>query len=255
MAVDFSKLLDHPDKDEIISKLITGIAPKDVNEWLKLKYAKDEEKHLHLSVKLLKDFKDGHLDLYNDLRNDIAKVESGQPLQKAIAKSLQNNKTYQERLNEYADKEVDIKKLLANMIFVGTDRIEQLFDKIQQDPLSHKADYALLKWLEGLSRLLDQWGKMVLNTPDQIIQHNVTVEKVGEYSHILQSAVRETLAEIDPDIANLFLEKLNVKLEALQSPDMQPIPLEKRLKDVQILSTKIHSLAESSTDKVYDVSK
>ena len=41
MTVDFSKVLDHPDQDEIISKLMAGVTPKDINEWLKLKYAKD----------------------------------------------------------------------------------------------------------------------------------------------------------------------------------------------------------------------
>jgi len=32
------KILEHPDKDEIISKLVIGITPKDIHDWLSAKY-------------------------------------------------------------------------------------------------------------------------------------------------------------------------------------------------------------------------
>ena len=38
MSVDYSKLTDHPDFEDIVSKLTSGVKPKDVRDWLKLKY-------------------------------------------------------------------------------------------------------------------------------------------------------------------------------------------------------------------------
>ena len=75
MVADFSKILSHPDKDEIISKLVTGIKPRDVSDWLKLKYSDKEQGHLRISSKILQDFVENNLDLYNVIQNDISGVK------------------------------------------------------------------------------------------------------------------------------------------------------------------------------------
>ena len=42
-APDYSIILNHPLNQEIISKLITGTDPKEINQWLKLKYPNKED--------------------------------------------------------------------------------------------------------------------------------------------------------------------------------------------------------------------
>ena len=60
----FQKIKNHPDLEEIISKLIIGISVKDINEWLKAKYTLVSESKFILSEKTIKSFQDNYLDIY-----------------------------------------------------------------------------------------------------------------------------------------------------------------------------------------------
>ena len=59
------KILDHPDLEEIISKLLIGISSKDIHSWLKSKYTNVSESKFVISEKALISFQDNYLDLYN----------------------------------------------------------------------------------------------------------------------------------------------------------------------------------------------
>lgn len=242
MVADFSKLLSHPDKDEIISKLITGIKPKDVADWLKLKYPEKEQRHLQLSSKMLKDFVDNNLDLYNTLQNDIAGTKNGQTPPKEISESLQNNKTYKERLNELADNEIDIKRIMVETVFIIKQRIEQVFDKVQENPQNMKPDHALIKWFEVLLNAAEKFQKIVNEAPDLVVQHNHSVQMVEQHTAFLQDAIRETMAEVDPKMAFLFMEKMNDKMNSLQEPQPQTVSPEKRLAEAQVINTKVNKI-------------
>lgn len=244
MTADFSKLLNHPDKDEIISKLMTGISPKQVADWLKLKYADKEQGHLRISSKNLKDFTDNNLDLYSQLRNDIEGVANGQAAPKGLAESLKNNKTYQERLIELADKEIDIKQIIRETVMMVRARAIQVFDKIQNNPENTKPDYTLIKWFETLINASEKYDKIVNESPDMVVEHKVTMEIVENRLAIFQEAVRETALELDPEIAFLFMENLTKKLEALEEPQNQILGQEKRLAEAKILSTTIAEQGE-----------
>ena len=95
-----------------------------------------------------------------------------------------------------------------------------------------------------LLNALDKCDKVVNERPDHIVQHNVTVQMVENQTAIFQEAIRETMAEVDPEIAFLFMEKLSLKMKNLQEPS----PLNslnnnkdqnKQLKEAQILNTSI----------------
>lgn len=239
MVADFSKILSHPDKDEIISKLVTGIKPKDVSDWLKLKYTDKEQGHLRVSSKILQEFVENNLDLYNVLQNDISGVKQDK---KEISDSLKNNKTYQERIVEIADKELDIKRLLIETGHIIRQRVEQVFDKIQENPQNFKPDYTLIKWLETLLSFTDRYQKIVNEAPDTVVQHNVNIQIVEQHTIMLQDAIRETMAEVDSDMAFSFLEKLNAKMSLLQCPQPQVMSQDKKLLEAQIISSKIEGL-------------
>ena len=244
MTADFSKILEHPNCDEIISKLTHGVQPKDISDWLKIKYSEKEQTHLRLSTKILKDFLEGHLDLYKDIEQDILAAKTGQKIQKVVSASLKNNKTYQERIQEVAEElgnnEIDIYRYLGEMCVIGKARIEQVFDKIQQNPESFKPDYAIIKWIETMANVIEKYDKMVNNRPDQIIQHNVTVNVLDQYVASMQDAVRETLAEIDPEAAFMFIERFGEKVQGMDLPEeLRSIPQEKRLEEVKILHEKV----------------
>lgn len=254
MTADFSKILEHPDCDEIISKLTHGILPKDVGDWLKIKYSEKNQSHLRLSNKLLKDFLEGHLDLSKDIQQDILAAKTGQQMQKKVAASLKNNKTYQERIHEVADevanKELDIYRFMGELVVIGKARIEQYFDKMQSNPENLKPDYGLMKWIDSFGALCERYDKMVNEKPDQIIQHNVTIQVVDQYVALIQDTVKETLAEFEPERAFQFMERLSERMAAVEiPPELRPISQDKRLAEAKIISETAAKLGDTEGEE------
>lgn len=245
MPADYSKLLSHPDKDEIISKLVSGVPPKTVSEWLRLKYNSKEHSHLRLSVQNLREFVNNNLDLYNQVQKDVLAVANGQKAPpKPIAESLRNNKTYKERLNEIADNELNINKTLSDVIYIIKVRAEQVFDKIQENPSNIKPDYALIKWFEILFNAIEKYDKIVNKSPDQVIQHNISIQMVDNYAAIFQDTIREVVSMVDPDTGLLIMEKISDRLSQLKEPVQETLSQDKRLAQAQIISNTVATLNE-----------
>lgn len=226
--MDFSSILSHPLKEEILAKLLGGTPPKDISNWLRLKYSGKDESHLKLSTKVLQEFaKSQYADYYKQFSEDLTATKNGESdkIDKKISASLLNNKTYQERLNELADTEINMKKMMLGTIMMIQDRSIQIFDKIQENPGSiGKAEYALIKWVEQLFTGLEKYDKIVNQSPDQIIQHNYTVQYVDQTNALIQEAIREVICEFDPDLANRFMDRLAEKLEAIR-PIVEATPM------------------------------
>jgi len=244
-VVNFDRILAHPESESLISKLVSGITPKDLSEYLKIKYQSKEEAHLRLPVSLLKEFVDSNLNLYSTLQQDIQNVKNGTS-EKKISAALKNNKTYQERMIEAANTEIDIKGMFKTVYVLLNARIEQYFDKVQLSPENLRPDYGLLKYFEMMLNYCEKFDKVVNKNPDQIIQHNVTVQVMDQYVTVMQDSIRQTLAEIDSDSANLFLERFNENLSKLQLPESmqpaKPVTQEQKLLGVEMLQSKLEEI-------------
>lgn len=242
--MDFSSILSHPNKEEIISKLLTGTDPKSVSQWLKLLYPEKNQNHLRLSVKILQEFsKSQYVDFYNQYTQEITTaVHTGQidKLDKKVADSIVNNKSLRERLAEHADKEINIKEKFLSLDLLIRDRIEQVFDKIQENPGGWKGDYVLIKWVEQYLKMVENYDKQVNNRPDQIIQHTHTVQYINQQTAAIQDAIREVLATYDPEMAIFLTEKITEKLNNIKAPvEMVTQSPEDRLSEVKILEATI----------------
>lgn len=236
--MDFSGILSHPDKDEIISKLLTGSDPKDVSQWLKLKYAEKNQTHLRLSIKILQDFsKSQYMNFYDQFKSDlVAEKSDNSKLDKKMADSLYNNKTYRERINEVADKEINIRERFLSLDLMIRDRIEQVFDKIQEDPGGFKGDYIFIKYVEQYLSLIEKYNRDVNNAPDQIIQHNHTVQYVDQNLAAMQEGIRDALLELDPELTALVMEKITERLSKIKAPtELQPTTQDDRLNQIKSL--------------------
>lgn len=246
--MDFALIVDHPDYEEIVTKIVSGVSIKDISQWLKVKYNDKEQRHLALSAKLLQDFADKHVDLENQLKRDILAKKTGEMtlVDNKIATSLQNNKTYQERLVELAGAEVDLKKLITELVLTCKSRMEQVFDKIQDNPTNTKTDYVLLKYFEVLFIAMEKFDKIVNNAPDQVIQHNVTIQAVEQHTAIFQEAIRETLSLIDAESALLFMEVFTDKIRTMKAPAQAFAPsVEDRMGEAKLLRDSIIPILEN----------
>lgn len=244
--MDFALIVDHPDYEEIVTKIVSGVNVKDISQWLKVKYNDKEQRHLQLSATLLQDFVNKHVDLESQLRNDILAKKTGNLglTDHKIANSLQNNKTYQERVLELASEEIDLKKLVAELVLTCKARMEQVFDRIQENPSNQKGDYVLIKYFETLFIAVEKFNKIVNDAPDQVIQHNITIQAIEQHTAIFQEAIRETLALIDAESALLFIEILTDKMRAMKAPIQVVAPVEERTAEAKLLRESIVPMLE-----------
>lgn len=236
---DFSLITDHPDSKEILSKLLSGSTPKDVAQWLKLKYPGKDQSHLRLTQKLLKDFNDSqYTNVYDQFKSDIAQIsQKSKSDDKVLSASLLNNKTYRDRLQEIADKEFNILRVLDNLVVVAHDRFEQVFDRVQENPGSFDGDNNLRNYITMMFDVAEKLEKIRLNAPETLMHQNVTMQAVDEYMTAYQEAIRETLAEIDPDTAMLFMDKLYNKLNNLKPP--KSMTQEERIREAEVLQERV----------------
>ena len=242
----FEKIKNHPDRDEIISKLSIGITAKDIAEWLKLKYSSVGDAKFVISEKNLKAFEDNYLDIWNMFQEDLKKtklsLKENQSLED-LELSIQNNPSYQNRLLELAGKELDIKQIVTRLCLNIEFRIGQVFDQIQEDPrnINTRVDRLLIEYTKALGDALDKYYKFTTVQPDQVIQHNVNLQLNNQYITVIQEAVRETIANIDVDASMLFLDLVSEKMANLKLPTAENnvLSTDVRLAEAKLLSENI----------------
>lgn len=238
------KILEHPDKDEIISKLIIGQSPKDIHETLAIKYSNVGDAKFVIPEKSLKSFQENYLDLYNMIKTDLANTKQAMTLsaEDELALTLQENPTYKSKMMELASNEIDIKKMLANMIVAVETRVINYFDAGQENPrdLNSRNDRVMIELMDTLGTNLERFQKLILGAPDQIIQHNVTVQHIDQHVQILQEAIRETLQAMDVETSLRFMEIFNEKIGKIKLPSDKQDDPDARMAEAKILNETIN---------------
>jgi len=242
------KILEHPDKDEIISKILIGISPEDINEWLSIKYSAVSEAKFVLPIKTIKNFKDNYADVYDHIKQDILKSVQNKNLSpgEQLELSVKGNKYYKQKMMNLVDNEIDIKKTITNMIIAIESRAAQVFDKIQEDPENVKTDRILIEWFDTLGATLEKYHKIVNQAPDQIIQHNVALQAVDQHILVFYQALKEVLADMDVEASLKFMDIFNQKMSKLSFQEEKLLPTETRLVQATMISENINKkLSES----------
>jgi len=235
------KIYNHVDKDEIISKLTLGISPEEINGWLVDKYADIGDKKLIFSAKILKQFKDEYLNIVTQIQQDCMLVRQEQAgVVQNIQSSIQNNSAYRAKLQEYVDKELDIKTIVKNFIVVSEDRISQIYDMIHENPKNTKPDYVLIQWMQTLANMLEKYDTIINGSPDKIIQqNNINIQILDQHIGVFSKVIREVISRLDYDTSLLFVDILNEELKKLKETNEPIIPVDARLLDARRLEDKV----------------
>jgi hypothetical protein len=246
----YKKILEHPDKDEIISKLVIGISPTDIHDWLQSKYTNVSESKFILSEKMVKSFKDNYLDFYNDMIQDLTLVKSAVATntQDQLKLTVQSNPQYKDALLKVANNEWDIEKTMAIMVMNVETRLAQIFDIVQEDPrnINTKVERLMNDMVETLGGLLDKYHKWKEKpAADQIIQHNVTLQVVDQHISVFHDVIKEVLSQMDLETSLYFMEVFNDKMSKLKQPDGNgggnvPPSQEIRMAEVKLLNETIN---------------
>jgi hypothetical protein len=243
--ISLKKILDHPDKDEIISKLVLDIPPKDIYEWLAGKYTNVSEKQFVIAEKSIKTFKNNYLDVYSLIQEDIVKTKQAVATntQDQMELAIQNNSTYKSKLLDLASKEIDIRSMAARACAAIETRLGQVFDEIQENPrdINTKIDRLLIDYMEVFGNILEKYYKFTEAPSEQFIQNNVTLQFMDQHILVFQEAIREVLSEMDLESSMLFIERLSEKMAKLKAPEKENIPnTEIRLAEAKLLNETIN---------------
>lgn len=238
------KILEHPDKDEIISKLIIGISSKDIYDWLKAKYTNVSEAKFVIAEKSIKAFQENYLDIYNLIQQDISKSKGALSTgtEEQLSLSVQNNATYKSKMLELAGKEIDVRKIISNLCVAIETRLAQVFDQIQEDPsnINTRVDRLLLEYADTLGNILEKYYKFTESPADQIIQHNVTLQVVDQHISVFHDVIKEVLSKMDLDTSLYFMEVFNQKMEKLKSPEKDVLNTDMKLAEAKLLNETIN---------------
>lgn len=244
------KVLDHPDKDEIIAKLVMDISEKDIHSWLSSKYTSVGDSQMVLSTKIIKVFKDNYLDLYGMIQEDIHKTKSSiaSSTQDELQLSVNNNSAYKKIMLDLATDKLDIRQMIAKCCIAIETRLGQIFDEIQEDPrnINTRIDRMLKDYAEIFGTLLEKYYKFTEAPADLTIQHNVTLQVVDQHIAVFHDAIREVLSQMDLESSMLFMELFNEKMSKLKPPAQEKMTgTDIKLAEAKLLNETINNKLNS----------
>jgi hypothetical protein len=239
------KILEHPDKDELIAKLVLDYAPKEIHEWLAGKYTNVSEAKFVIAEKSIKVFKENYLDVYSMIREDMLKTKQAlaTSTEDQLELAVKSNPTYKSKMLELAGKEIDVRQMVAQLCLAIETRLGQVFDEIQEDPrnINTKIDRVLIEYGELLGGLLEKYYKFTENPADLVIQHNVTLQAVDQHISVFHDVIRDVLSQLDLESSMLFMELFQEKMAKLKMPAQeQPLNTDMKLAEAKILNETIN---------------
>jgi hypothetical protein len=239
------KILEHPDKDEIIAKLVLDYPAKDIHDWLAAKYTNVSEAKFVIAEKSIKVFKENYLDVYSMIREDMLKTKEAvaTSTEDQLILSVKDNPTYKKMMVGLAGKEIDIRSMVANHCIAIETRLGQVFDEIQEDPrnINSRIDRVLIEYGELLGGLLEKYYKFTENPADLVIQHNVTLQAVDQHISVFHDVIRDVLSQLDLESSMLFMELFNEKMARLKPPAPEPtFNTDMKLAEAKILNETIN---------------
>jgi len=238
---DYSKIINHPDRDQIIARLTNGDPVRTVSEWLKEKYP--DNKYYQISFPFLNEFRRNHLNIQGNMLDDLkAKIKEQQieeikePTSREIVK---RNKSYDELMQKEIDLEVDLDKKLHQFLNVIEARFSDLFDSTRDNPSSIKPDKVMTDWMKTMLDIITHIRKE-RGLPDQIIQHNVAIQAVDGKIALFQQAFIKTLSKLDFELASMLIDDFNKNLAELKPDDdvYTPKDVEKDIKKIDTIIAK-----------------
>lgn len=242
----YKKILDHPDREEIISKLVIGMSSTDIHDWLKAKYTNVSEAKFVISERTINSFKKDYLDFYNELMQDKAKVVTAVATDSSTELDLavKSNPQYKDALVKIAKNEWNVEQKMMMMAHNVETRMAQVFDEMMEDPrnINTKVDRLFGEYADILGNLLDKYHKWQEKPQaDQIIQHNVTLQVVDQHISVFHDVIKEVLSQMDLESSQYFMEVFNEKMSKLKPPAPEtPINQDIKMAEVKLLNETIN---------------
>lgn len=216
------KILNHPDKEDLIRLLLEGESVKEVERWLKTKYPRS--KRLHISYMTLQKFRSDNLNLKGDVLDDIKTRRTEVDKESVEAETrmvISNSSAYRQKIEEIATEKLDVSRRLLEMDSLINSRLEFYYNMLQ-DGGTLREDKIFIEYINTMKGLMQDWKKYVEGVADKRVEHNININVVNEQARILKETVIDVLGEISPDLITVFVERLEKKTRLLEG-DMREI--------------------------------
>jgi hypothetical protein len=214
-----NKVLRHPEKEKIISKLSSGESVKEVERWLKKKHPKSTR--LQISYMTLQKFRKEYLNLEGEVLDQIkqARDEAGRDSKEVERRAMvASSDAYQRKLDEIVSNELDVTRKMLEMEKLISSRLEFYYN-ILNDGGTLKEEKMFLELLNSQRALMADWKKYVEGVADKTIEHNININMVNEQLTVLKSIVYDVLQDLDPLLIPVFIEKVNSRLGVMNYGD------------------------------------
>jgi len=212
------KILKHPDKESIIRMLNDGESIRKVAAWTKEKYPTN--KGLHLSTVTIQKFRKDNLQLDGKVLKDIqeASVVQNRVIEEQQRQvQLESTNAYQDKINQIADTHLDVASKIMQLDTIIEDRMEYWFNVIKTGEADPKlADKEIRGYMDRQMALLQQYKKFIEGMADHTVEHNVNITVMNEQISMIRDVIRDIIGEFSPDLAMVFVEKINSKLNNLE---------------------------------------
>lgn len=217
------KVLSHPDKEEIISKLLDGESVKTVESWLKDKYPR--KKRYHISYMTLQKYRKDSLNvkgkMLEDIKNKRAELVKKQTQEDLVQESQYSN-AYQNKLDEIVTKEIDVQRRILEMDKLINSRIEYYFNILQLGG-DLKIDRIFLEYINTMRALMQDWKKFIEGFKEVNVENNINITVVNQQVTIIKQAVCDVLSELQPEVVPLFIEKVDQQMNTINLNDYSEI--------------------------------
>lgn len=218
-AAPLSKVIRHPDKEEIIRRLLAGESTREIETYLKEKYHKPTEKRYHISYMTLQKFRSEELNIKRDVLNDIKNRRNNDELvafDHQVRAVVQNSSAYQDKLNEIVGNEMDMSRRLLEMEKLIASRMEFYYNQLVSGTFDKDGETIFISYLNSMRSVMQDYKKYIEGFADKKIDHNINISVVDDQLKIMKEVVVDVLRDMDPNLVLVFMEKINTKMVSLK---------------------------------------
>jgi hypothetical protein len=213
------KLLQHPDKEEIISQLVNGTPVRDVAEYLRLKYPGEDNSHLRVSFSTIQNFKKNYLDLDGQVARDVRAAASHALSEQRVEEGravVEKSSAYQKKIGEIVDGKLDVQKEILKAFALLEARIEHFYNLLSNYEFPNSREERVFQgYIDQLIKLLESYKKYVEGYSESV-EHNININVMNDQISMVREAVRQSLEDTSPDLAIRFMDNLNKNMKTLE---------------------------------------
>lgn len=192
---------------------------REVESRLNQIYNSPETLHLRVAASTLQNFRKEHLQIQDKVLDDIKAISSitKDTVKREVLKAeVEQTNAYKEKLSQIVDEKLDATKEFTKILTIMESRIEKLYNKISETEfVDGRQESLLIRWMEQIQGALEKYSKHVSGGYSNETNVNISVAVANDQIVQIREAVRETLAEVDPGLSVVFMEKLHTRLNQL----------------------------------------